>query len=66
MVSTGLEAALAEGLVHRNIKPGNIIVPRNSDPAKIVDLGLARPVATTPEEQGNKSPVAGTPAFMAP
>ena len=66
MVSTGLEAALAEGLVHRDIKPGNIIVPRNGDPAKIVDLGLARPVAATPEEQGNKSPVAGTPAFMAP
>ena len=53
MISTGLDAALAEGLVHRDIKPGNIIAPRNGDPAKIVDLGLARPV--TPTEAGEEA-----------
>ena len=71
MVSAGLSAAHDVGLVHRDIKPGNIIVPRNSDPAKIVDLGLARPVVSDPEgsdEEDGKPAIkaGGTPAFMAP
>lgn len=68
-VVAGLQAGLEQGLVHRDIKPGNILVTRTGK-AKIVDFGLARNMrldrnATTLGSvlQGE---VAGTPAYMAP
>ena len=65
----GLQAGLEQGLVHRDIKPGNILLTA-AGKAKIVDFGLARNLhvdrhATT---LGNvlQGEVAGTPAYMAP
>src|SRR6516165_8784562 len=40
-VATGLEHASARGVVHRDVKPSNIIVSSNGR-AKLVDMGLAR------------------------
>src|SRR5262249_41273532 len=37
----GLEHARQQGLVHRDIKPGNILIDRTGT-AKILDMGLAR------------------------
>ncbi len=39
-VTNGLKAAFAEGLIHRDIKPGNMLVT-SSGLAKLVDFGLA-------------------------
>jgi hypothetical protein len=39
-VAEGLKAAHAAGLIHRDIKPGNILLDRSGN-AKIVDFGLA-------------------------
>ena len=68
-IVAGLQAGLEQGLVHRDIKPGNILITR-AGKAKIVDFGLARNLhidghATT---LGNvfSGEVAGTPAYMAP
>src|SRR5205823_13150845 len=40
-VAAGLEHAAARGVVHRDVKPSNIIVSPNGR-AKLVDMGLAR------------------------
>ncbi|MFW5752709.1 MAG: protein kinase domain-containing protein [Planctomycetota bacterium] len=60
----GLEAIAAAGMVHRDIKPGNILLGFDAIP-KITDLGLARPQLD--EEQLSMPGVPmGTPAYMSP
>ena len=61
-IADGLKAAHAAGLVHRDIKPGNIIVT-SKGVAKIVDFGIAR-IAT--DEITQNSATAGTIAYMSP
>ena len=49
-VASGLAAVHKKGLVHRDIKPSNIMVSLDEDgdpSAKIIDLGLAKPVAAS-------------------
>jgi serine/threonine protein kinase/Flp pilus assembly protein TadD len=45
-IAGGLAAAHAQNIVHRDIKPGNIILSKDHLP-KIVDFGLARAMAAT-------------------
>jgi serine/threonine protein kinase len=59
----GLEHAHAAGLVHRDIKPQNLLV-RNDGVVKVADFGIARTLqATQLTEVGT---VLGTAAYLAP
>jgi serine/threonine protein kinase len=67
-VAEGLAAAHAQGLVHRDIKPGNLWLEGRRGRVKILDFGLARPaVASGPGAEITQSgAVVGTPAYMSP
>jgi serine/threonine protein kinase len=60
-VASALDTALKHDLLHRDIKPGNILFNADGEP-KLVDFGLARKIESdTPEET-----VWGTPYYIAP
>jgi serine/threonine-protein kinase len=61
-VARGLGAALAQGLIHRDVKPSNLLITRAGQ-AKIVDLGLARALLG---DHDATQVVVGTPGYMAP
>jgi hypothetical protein len=65
-IATGLQAAHERGLVHRDIKPGNIwLEAGRGDRVKILDFGLAR-AAGGDTHLTRTGHIVGTPAYMAP
>lgn len=61
-IASALAAALKKNLLHRDIKPGNILFSADGEP-KLVDFGLARPAVGQEEQE----PVLwATPQYVAP
>jgi len=64
-VGTGLDAARAAGVVHRDLKPRNLFLSRHGthETWKILDFGVARLAG---EETLTVDQIVGTPNYMAP
>lgn len=62
-ICDGLAHAHSKGIVHRDIKPGNIMVDAE-DRVKITDFGLAQPLHD--QDSTLSVVIAGTPGYMAP
>ena len=64
-VAWALGHAHAHGVVHRDVKPDNVLLERGSGRAMVTDFGIARAAAAA-ELTPTDGTAAGTPAYMSP
>ncbi len=69
-ICSGMAVAHHEGLIHRDLKPGNVLmsVQRNAVVPKVADFGLAKALGRDGElyKKTRTGATMGTPAYMSP
>jgi serine/threonine-protein kinase len=64
-VCAALDVAHRAGIVHRDIKPGNVMLTRSGE-VKVMDFGIARAAADTSVTMTQTAAVIGTAAYLSP
>ena len=62
-IAYALAYAHAQGVIHRDIKPDNILIEADSDRALVTDFGIARLSAAI---EGGEGRIVGTPEYVSP
>jgi len=65
-LARALEYAHARGIVHRDIKPGNIMLLGDGRTVKVADFGIAHMDDGTQQQRTQVGAVLGTPQYMSP
>ncbi len=61
-----LSYAHGHGIIHRDIKPGNILIEPKSGQAKLADFGMARVFEAPDQESTLGGAISGSPPYMSP
>ena len=64
-VAWAIEHANQQGVIHRDIKPGNVLIDRKGG-VKVTDFGLAKLCRFHDREISSAGEIIGTPHYMAP
>jgi eukaryotic-like serine/threonine-protein kinase len=64
-VLTALEYSHRAGVVHRDIKPGNIMITRNGQ-VKVMDFGIARAISDSATTVAQTTAILGTASYFSP
>ena len=65
-VAEALYHAHQQGIVHRDVKPGNILVERVTGRARLIDFGIAHSLEAASHDLTRTGTSLGTPRYMAP
>ena len=65
-VLSALGHAHAKGMIHRDIKPGNILIDQTTGQVKLTDFGLAQSLSAMQNLPPRAEFMTGTPSYMAP
>ncbi len=64
-VAAGLGFAHSRGVVHRDVKPGNVLLTRSGQ-SKVTDFGIARALSSSDEDLTQAGSVMGTATYFSP